>query len=233
MFKKSFISYTCYDCVFYSLCLPRSLRKEDLIQFEKIIKKQRDIKRHEYLFKMDESFEKLYVVRAGSFKSYTINANGDEQIISFNLPAELCGLDGIQSNKHCISMKALENSSVCELAFKELLTLAGKIPTLQHQLFHILSLNFTMQLQVNINNNAETRLASFLLNISRRLAESGLSAYNFELSMTREEIGNYLGLASETISRLFTRFENKGVLSIRNRHIYLNDLYFLQILSCK
>jgi CRP/FNR family transcriptional regulator len=225
-------SAKCHNCAFNTLCLPMGLNKYELGQLEQLIQKQREIKRREHLFHIGDPFRRLYAIKRGSFKSYTINTDGDEQINGFNLTAELLGLDGVYSQQHCVSLVALENSLVCELPFDQLLILAAKIPQLQHQLFHIISHNYTAQFQVNINTHAETRFAAFLLNISRRVQERGFQARDFTLKMSREEIGNYLGLASETISRLFNKFEEKNILAIKCRRVYLYDLRALQILSC-
>ena len=225
-------SSTCHDCSFNSLCLPMGLNRDELKQLEQLVKKKRIIKRHEHLFKAGDSFRQLYAIKSGTFKSYSINTDGDEQISGFNLPAELLGMDGVHSRKHCVSIIALENSFVCELPFDQLLILAAQIPALQHQLFHIMSQNYTPQLHVSINSHAETRFASFLLNISRRLQERGFVARDFTLSMTREEIGNYLGLATETISRLFNHFQENNILVVKHRQVHLNDLRALQTLAC-
>lgn len=209
------------------------LNKDELKQLEQLIKKQRKIQRNEHLFQEGDSFRQLYAIKKGTFKSYTINTEGDVHISGFNLPAELLGMDGVHHHrKHCVSIVALEASLVCELPFDQLLNLAAKIPNLQHQLFHIMSQNYTPQLSVSINSNAQTRFASFLLNISRRLQERGFLARDFTLSMSRQEIGNYLGLATETISRLFNSFEEKNILVVKNRRVHLNDLRVLQKLSC-
>ncbi len=222
----------CNHCSFNALCLPMGLNKVELEQLEHLIQKQRKVKRHEHLFQAGAPFRRLYAIKKGTFKTYTINANGDEQISGFNLAAELLGMDGVHGRKHCVSVVALEDSLVCELPFDQLLTLSAKIPNLQSQLFQIMSQNYTSQLQVSINSHAETRFSSFLLNISRRLQERGFLARDFTLSMSREEIGNYLGLATETISRLFNSFEQKKILVVKCRRIYLNDLRALQTISC-
>lgn len=222
----------CHNCSFNTLCLPLGLNKDELEQLEKLIQKQREVKRHEHIFQVGDTFRKLYAIKKGTFKSYTINSEGDEQVSGFNLPAELLGMDGVHGHQHYLSVVALEDSLVCELPFDQLLLLSAKIPSLQHQLFHIMSQNYTAQLQVSINSHAETRFASFLLNISRRLQERGFLARDFTLSMSRADIGNYLGLATETISRLFNNFEEKNILAIKCRQVHLNDLRALQTLSC-
>lgn len=224
---------TCENCTFSALCLPTGLNKEELEQLEKIIQKRREIKRHEHIFHTGDPFQQLYAIRAGSFKSYIINSEGKEQIRGFNLPAELLGIDGVYTRKHSISVVALEDGLVCELPFNQLLMLAGQIPALQQQLFHLMSQNYTIHLPFSFNSPAEVRFAAFLLNMSRRLEERGFASQNFTLPMSREDIGNYLGLATETISRLFNRFEEKKVLTVKHRNVYLNDLRSLQVIACE
>lgn len=229
---KIHTNINCDSCSLGTLCLPVGLTKDELSELEEIIQKKRKIKRHEHLIQVNAPFRGLYAIHTGTFKSYYLNSEGDEQVSGFNFPAELLGIDGVKAGKHFTSVMALEDCIVCELPFDKLLLLASKITTLQHQLFHIMSQNYNPQLQVSINSSAEKRFASFLLNISRRLQERGFSGRDISLTMSREDIGNYLGVASETISRLFNNFVEKKILTVKYREVHLNDLRALQELTC-
>ena len=167
------------------------------------------------------------MVKSGSVKSFVTDSDGSEQILGFHLPGELIGLSGIEKSRHSCSAKVLETSSFCEVPFDSLESLASRIPALQHQLFRLLSKeigNESGQLILLGQKTAEQRLAAFLENLASRYSSRGLSNTEFILSMSRNEIGNYLGLAVETISRLFTRFQDEKLLKVERKHIQLLEI---------
>jgi CRP/FNR family transcriptional regulator len=221
------IKVACKNCSLGAICLPGGLTQGDVEKLEKIIKRNRPLHRNDHLFRESDPFHSLYVVKTGSIKTYLPNEDGGEQVLGFHLPGELIGLDAIQDEQHVCSAKVLETSAVCELPFVQLEELAQTIPSLQHQLFRLLSKEIseeTKMLTLLGKKNAEERLASFLKGLSCRFKRRGFSATDFYLSMSRNEIGNFLGLAVETVSRLFTRFQDDGILRVDRKHIELLDL---------
>lgn len=221
------IKVACQNCSLASLCLPMGLNPSDVEKLEAIVKRSRPLRRGDHLFEADGPFRSLYAVKTGSVKTYTIGADGSEQVLGFHLPGELLGLDAIQGERHRCSARILETSSVCELPFNRLEELASHIPSLQHQLFRLLSKEIgqdTDMVALLSRSPAEERLASFLLSLSERFKRRGFSAREFNLSMSRQEIGSYLGLALETVSRLFTRFQDEGILRVERKHIEVLDL---------
>ncbi len=223
----------CMNCSIAELCLPVALSDSELSQLDKIIKKRRIIHKGEELFYQDGKFMALYAIRSGSFKTYILNQDSQEQITSFHLPGELLGFDAISKEKHLVTAKALETSSVCEVPFTELLTLAAQLPKLQTQLFRLMSREMDNEMKLQINASAEQRLAVFLQNISSRYKQRGLSSSKFILTMTRQDIANYLGLATETVSRLFKAMQGKGVIQVERREISILDFDKLQIATCQ
>lgn len=219
----------CQNCPINSSCLPLGLNQEERSNLAQLIQNHSNVNKNQHLVQIGESFSKFYIVQKGTFKSYVINIDGIEQINNFHFPGELLGIDGIYTQKHCMSIKALENSSVCEISFSIFLLLIAQIPGLQNRFFNIISYSYIRQLQLSINSNAETRFALFILNIFKRLSPK--VGANFQLIMSREDIGNYLGLATETISRLFKIFVAKDILSVRNKQVKLNNFHALQLLS--
>ena len=216
----------CRNCSLAALCLPMGLTADDVERLDGIVKRARPLHRGDYVFRNGERFHSLYVVKTGSVKTYAPSPEGGEHVLGFHLPGELVGLDAIEKEVHACSAKVLETSAICEVPFSSLEELSNTIPSLQHQLYRLLSKEIghdTEMLLLLGKKNAEERLAAFLLSISKRLRKRGLSPTDFYLSMSRYEIGNYLGLAVETVSRLFTRFQDDGLLKVDRKHIELRD----------
>jgi CRP/FNR family transcriptional regulator len=224
----------CKDCSLEQLCLPVGIGEADLEMLDKIVKRRRPIQRGEHLFRIGDSFRCFYAVRSGSIKSYTLVEDGREQVTGFHLPGELIGLDAIAAGRHHCAAKALEVASVCEIPFDHFEQLAEKLPSLPRQMLRIMSREIAQE-QAQITQlgqkSGEERLAAFLLSLSERFRLRGFSANEFHLSMSRIEIGNYLGLAEETVCRLFTRFEETGVLSVDRKYVQIHNLAQLKQLS--
>jgi len=226
----------CTDCGLFQLCLPVGIDSQDLELLDSIIKRRRPIKRGEHLFRIGDPFQAIYAVRSGSIKTYIPTEDGYEQVIGFHLPGELVGLDAISSENHPCAGKALETTSVCEIPFDRLEELSERIPSLRHQLLKIMSreiLHEQSLLMLLGKKNAEERLASLLVSLSSRYQQRGFSPTEFNLSMSRNDIGNYLGLVVETVSRLFTRFQEEGLLTVQRKHICILDLPRLHAIACQ
>jgi len=160
-------------------------------------------------------------------KTYTPSEEGGEQVLGFHLPGEIIGLDAIDQDAHACSAKVLETSAICEVPFQRFEELSSSIPSLQHAMFRLLSKEIGHDAEMLLllgKKNAEERLAAFLVSMSQRLSKRGLSPIDFYLSMSRHEIGNYLGLAVETVSRLFTRFQDEGLVKVDRKHVEILDL---------
>jgi CRP/FNR family transcriptional regulator len=220
------IKVACQECSLNEICLPVGMSAGDLQQLDDIIERKRPIVRGEHLFRSGDHFQSLYAVRSGSLKTYTTSEDGQEQVMGFHLPGELVGLDAIADGNHPLSAKALETTSVCEIPFPDLTSLSSQLPSLQHQLLRVMSQEIRDDEQNMVvlgQKSAEERLAAFLISLSNRFNRRGFSPYQFNLSMSRGDIGNYLGLALETVSRLFTRFQSEGLLRVDRKHIELLD----------
>ena len=203
------------------------LDPHDVDRLDEIVKRNRPLHRGDYLFREGDKFQCLYIVKTGSVKTYAPSEDGGEQVLGFHLPGELIGLDAIEKSRHHCSARVLETSAVCEVPFHQLEDLSTTIPSLQHQMYRLLSREISQDenmLTLLGKKNAEERLAAFLLSLSERFKRRGFSPSDFHLSMSRHEIGNYLGLAVETISRLFTRFQDEKLLKVERKHIQLLDI---------
>lgn len=225
---------TCNECSLHQLCLPQSINGNELDKLDNIIERKKPLKRNEYLFQVGSPFDSIYVVRSGSLKTYSPTIDGQEQVTGFHLPGELLGLDAIGSGQHPCVAKALETTSVCEIPFESLEELTQSMPTLQHQLLRLMSKEIFDDQELMLllgKKTAEARLSAFLLSISLRFKQRGFSSTEFYLSMSRNDIANYLGLAVETVSRMFTRFQEDGIINAERKHIVINDWDTLQQLA--
>jgi CRP/FNR family transcriptional regulator len=214
----------CAACSMHQLCLPMGLGNADMERLDRIIGRRRRLARDERLYGMDEPFRNLYAVRFGHFKTYQVNAAGVAQITGFQMAGELLGMDAISGDRHHCDAVALEDSEVCEIPFARLEELFSEVPTLLRHFHRIMSQEITREQNVMLllgNMRAEQRFAVFLVNLSARYATRGYSPTRFQLRMSREDIGNYLGLTIESISRLLSRFKKAGLLQVDKREVVL------------
>ncbi|MFO8155369.1 MAG: fumarate/nitrate reduction transcriptional regulator Fnr [Pseudomonadota bacterium] len=228
------LKLACGDCSLHPVCLPRGIEPEEMAELDRIIRQRRPLKRGEHLFRVGDPFESLYVVRSGSVKTYAPVSDGSEQITGFLLPGEMLGLDAISRGHHPCGARTLETASVCEIPFEALEGLGGRIPALHHQIYRLMSRELLQEeghLLLLGRRGADERLASYLLNFSDRLNRRGFSAHEFYLSMSRGDIGNYLGMAVETVSRTFTRFQERSLLTVERKHVYIHDREGLEALA--
>lgn len=171
------------------------------------------------------------MVRSGFFKTTTAHDSGREQVVGFSMRGELFGLDGLGSTAYNCTATALEDSEVVVLPFPLLEDLARENHAMQRQLDQILSRQIAHDHDMMLllgSMHAEARLASFLVSLSARLARQGYSRSDFILRMTRKDIGSYLGLSLETVSRLFSEFAGRGLLTADHKHICIHDPETLQ-----
>lgn len=219
--------HDCSACSLGHLCLPLNLSQYELGRLERIVMRHRPLQRDEHLYYAGDRLHFLYVVRAGSLKTYAVTRAGEQQINGFSLPGDLVGFDAVDTGSHAIGVVALETTSVCAIPFAKLESLAASIPALQHRLLQLMSDEIVVELEMHktlAQHTAETRLARALLNLSQRLARRGCSPYRFRLPMSQADLGNYLGLASETICRLFMRFRRCGWLCADGRELLIRDM---------
>ena len=226
MSKGSEFSIHCQSCSFSHLCLPVSLNKSELDSLDDIIERKKPLHKHDKLVKAGDKFNSLFAVRAGSFKSFVSSKDGEEQIIGFHFPGDIIGFDALGKNSHQSYTQALETAMVCELPYETLDKMAIQFPKLRHQIMSFMSAEIKQDhdLMMLLNKRtAEERLIYFLAHLSKRFEDRGFSPRQFNLSMTRNEIGNYLGLTVETISRLLTRFQKEGIIQVDGKLITILD----------
>lgn len=206
----------------------------DMERLDQIIGRRRKVPRGATLFRIGDPFASLYAIRLGHFKTFQVNPDGAEQITGFQMSGELLGMDAISTDRHHCNSIALEDSEVCEIPFGSLQQLLVDMPTLLRHFHRMMSQEITREQSVMLllgNMQATQRFAAFLVNLSSRYEARGYSATTFQLRMTREEIGNYLGLTIESVSRLLSKFKKEGMLRVSNREIELLNPAMLKAIT--
>lgn len=216
----------CSQCNLLELCLPFGMSSPDIHRLDELVCAQRKVKRQQPLYRTGDPFEAIYAIRTGWFKTDVLLEDGREQVTGFQMTGEILGLDGISTELHSCNAVALEDSEVCVISYTKLEELARDIEGLQHQFHKVMSREIVRDHGVMMllgSMRAEERLAAFLLNMSQRFTTRGFSSAEFHLRMTREEIGSYLGLKLETVSRAFSRFQDEGLVAVQQKHIRILD----------
>jgi len=221
----------CGNCRLNSICLPLALESDDIKQLDEIIQRSKPLQKSQHLYREGDHFQSVYAVRSGALKAYKTTDDGREQVTGFYFPGEILGMDGISNNLHASSAKALETAAVCEIPFTSLEKLSAMMPSLQRHFFQLMSREITEDQQLITllsKNSADERVASLMLSISTRNSRRKLSATQFRLPMSRVDIGNYLGLTVETVSRVFSRMQKLDILRVDNKEIEILDPNGLQ-----
>ncbi len=216
----------CSTCSLRELCLPVGLEPEDLKQVDALVNHRIKLKKGDSLYRAGEPFSSLYAIRLGSLKTTVLAEDGREQVSGYHMLGDIVGLDGLGTDRHGCQALALEDTEVCVLPFDRLEHLAQSVGALQRNLYQLLSKEISRDQNIMLllgSMRAEERLAVFLLNLADRYRLRGYSSTEFVLRMTREEIGSYLGLKLETVSRLFSRFQEEGLIQVQGRAVKLLD----------
>lgn len=211
--------------------MPVGLNDIELQKIDDLIGTRRKVKRNETLFRNGEKFVSLYAIRTGFFKTCVATEDGRDQVTGFQMAGEIMGLDGIVNDHHSCDAVALEDAEVCVMPFEKIEELSREVTSLQHHIHKIMSREIVREHGVMLllgSMRAEERLAAFLLNLVQRLHARGFSQSELILRMTREEIGSYLGLKLETVSRTFSKFVEEGIVEVKQRHVRILDTTALQ-----
>ncbi|MCW5234001.1 fumarate/nitrate reduction transcriptional regulator Fnr [Verminephrobacter eiseniae] len=220
------IKVACSNCNLRELCMPVGLSEQQLQRIDEMVAVRRKVKRGGALFRNGESFTSLYAIRTGFFKTCVATEDGRDQVTGFQMAGEIIGLDGIVNERHSCDAVALEDAEVCVMPFDRIEELSRAILPLQHHVHKIMSREIVREHGVMLllgSMRAEERLAVFLLNMVQRLHARGFSSFELVLRMTREEIGSYLGLKLETVSRTFSKFVEEGIVQVKQRHVRILD----------
>jgi CRP/FNR family transcriptional regulator len=220
------IRVACASCTMRGLCMPAGLDERELARLDELVGARQKVRSGTPLFRQGQPFSCLYAIRSGFFKTCVTSEDGRGQVTGFQMAGELLGLDGVGNDRHDCDSVALEDAQVCMLPFARLSELSREIPALQQHLHRMMSREIVRERGVMLllgSMRSDERLAAFLLNLAQRLQARGFSGSELVLRMTREEIGSYLGLQLETVSRTFTRLAEDGLLEVRQRRVRILD----------
>jgi CRP/FNR family transcriptional regulator, anaerobic regulatory protein len=225
----------CAACSSSNLCWSAGIALDEKRWYDNLKFTRRRVQRGDVLYHMGDHFESIYAVRSGFFKTRVLLEDGSDHITSFRMNGELLGFDGIGSQTYTCDAIALEDGEICIIPYQRLMHLASKVQSLSLELNRMLSREIVREQQIMAllgTMQADKRVVTFLLNLSMRFNERQYSATHFILRMTREEIGNYLGLALETVSRVLGRLQRAKLIGIENsKEITLLDVDRLRTLS--
>lgn len=220
------LQIACSRCSLRELCMPVDVTAADMERLDTLVTTRQRVKKGEALYSRGERFSGLYAIRSGFFKTRITTHDGREQVTGFQMAGEIMGLDGIVSDEHTCDALALEDAEVCEMPYDRIESLSHEVPALQTHVHKIMSREIVREHGVMLllgSMRAEERVASFLLNLLHRLHARGFSEAELVLRMTREEIGSYLGLTLETVSRTFSRFAEDGLIEVKHRQVRIVD----------
>ena len=226
----------CHNCRMSALCLPLALDSSSLDRLDKVIERGRPIHKNKYIFHGGDPFRAVYAIRSGAVKSFCISDDGSEQVTGFYLPGEIFGWDGIDNNTHSNTATTLETTALCEIPFARFEEISRTMPILQKHFMRLMAKELTSDQELIgllAKSSAEERVASLLLSLSSRLKRQHLSATQFRLPMSRADIGNYLGLTVETVSRVFSRFQSFDLILCDKKEIEIINLNRLSALAHK
>ena len=220
------IKIACSNCNMRELCMPIGLNADELRRVDGLVTRRPFVKRGTALFRTGDPFTSLYAIRSGFFKTCVGTEDGRGQVTGFQMAGEILGLDGIAADVHTCDAVALEDTEVCALPFDRIEEISREVQALQHHVHKLMSREIVREHGVMLllgNMRAEERLAAFLLNLLQRLQLRGFSSSDLVLRMTREEIGSYLGLTLETVSRTFSKFAEDGVITVNQRQVHIEN----------
>jgi CRP/FNR family transcriptional regulator len=216
------IKVACSNCNMRELCMPVGLSNDELNRIDDLVTTRRKIKRGDTLFHNGERFTNLFAIRTGFFKTCIASEDGRNQVTGFQMAGEIIGLDGIVNDTHTCDAVALEDAEVCVMPFDRIEEISREVNSLQRHVHKIMSREIVREHGVILflgSMRAEERLAAFLLNLVQRLHARGFSQSELLLRMSREEIGSYLGMKIETVSRTFSKFVEDGIVEVKQRNI--------------
>jgi CRP/FNR family transcriptional regulator len=227
------IKVACSNCNLRELCMPLGLNESEMERVDEVVATRRKVSRGDNLFRNGDKFNALFAIRTGFFKTRISAEDGRDQVTGFQMAGEIIGLDGIVSDHHTCDAVALEDAEVCVMPFDRIEELSREITSLQRHVHKIMSREIVRENGVMLllgSMRAEERLAAFLLNLVQRLHARGFSKSELVLRMTREEIGSYLGLKLETVSRTFSKFAEEGIVEVKQRHVRILDADGLKLI---
>lgn len=225
---------SCAKCSLQTLCLPASIGMDDMEKLDRVVRNRRPTAVGDHLYRSGQTLSALYVAREGAFKTTITDEQGQSQVIGFHLPGELIGLDALGSGVHACDAQALTPANVCEVPLSQLENVAAQVPGLQHQLLRIIGQSINRDhshLEMLGVKSASDRMALFLHGLSERYRLLGRPSEMIVLPMSRQDIGSYLGLVIETVSRTLNKMQEEALISVHGRQVKILDMKRLSMMA--
>jgi CRP/FNR family transcriptional regulator len=216
----------CSTCSVRQLCMPMGMSFDDMERLSNMVSARKRVKKGATVYRSGEEFTALYAIRTGFFKTTVAAEDGRDQVTGFQMAAEILGMDGISTNRHTCDAIALEDADVCVIPFNRLEDISREVEGFGRHMHRLMSREIVREHSVMLllgSMRADERLAAFLLDLVQRLHARGYSSSELVLRMTREEMGSYLGLKLETVSRMFSKFMDEGLIEVKQRHVRILD----------
>jgi CRP/FNR family transcriptional regulator len=211
----------CRFCSLYELCWPIGFSPVELDRVQSIVKHTEALPTGSHLFRVGDQFTAIYAMRSGCIKSYSLSADGHEQVHGFHLRGECLGFDAVYPARHCCNAVVLQTASACIIPFNQIDRLSTDFPGLRSQILQLMSREFSRHLLLDCGSDAMHRVAAFLLDIFSRLNRADTVEFEFRLPMSREDIASYLCISPETLSRLLAKLQQKQLIAVDRRQICL------------
>jgi CRP/FNR family transcriptional regulator, anaerobic regulatory protein len=219
----------CSSCNLLTSCFPLGFNEEEFKEFDKITDKIVIYRKNDYLYKENDAFSCIFILRVGCVKSYKKNSNEEkEDRVRFYYPGEILGLNALTSDNYQENAIVLETSSVCKLYINVLSKTVASLPLIQKRLIKLMSNDLLNSIPISLNSSAEARMAAFLINLSNKMKNSGFSPNHLKLNMSRQDISIYLGIVPETVSRIISNFKTRKIIDLNKKHIYIKELQELK-----
>ncbi|MFK2891882.1 cyclic nucleotide-binding domain-containing protein [Dyella flagellata] len=213
----------CHTCAFSGACIAVGYGKKELAELHCLVEHVSSYREGEYVFRTGDPFRAIYAVRAGTVKTSLVDEEGREHVLGFYLPGEVIGLNAIYPDRFPCDAVALEDAQFCRFSFPAMSALATRLPAVQQHLFRLISKELGSASLLAGDYSADERMAAFLVDLGERYAARGFSGTHFRLSMSRGDVANYLRLAAETVSRVFSRFRTQALIDVNGRMLVLRD----------
>lgn len=222
---KTKLQITCQNCNLSDLCIPRGLSQKDVERISNIVTRRKILHKGDYLYRQGDKFRGILAIKAGTAKLVSLDLDGNEFLTGYYLPGELLGFDGLADERHACSALALETLTYCEIPAEQIDSLCLEVPNLMRELFRHVGQALTAETSHHLlsQRGAEERVVGFLLDLSDRLSRRGLSGTEIKLTLSRLEIGKYLGLTLESVSRILKNFEGMGFVTVNAKSIHIID----------
>ena len=229
--SRESLAIDCKHCMVRHVCLAQDISIADIEELNSLITHVRCIEKKNHVYHLHDPLNNLYAIHSGSCKEYGIDSNGNEFIVNFYFPGDIIGLETISTQRYLYYMTALEDLELCVLPLNKFLKTMHRKPNIMRRVLHLASVKMQYERSVRLGSTAHERVCDFLLNIVNRMYQRKPNETEICLPMSQIEISNFLGIAYETVNRVFQNLKKKNIIVMRNKTLEVLDLGRLEDLG--